>query len=158
MKKRYIILFFLILFGLFLNFIIKKFQEPVNNPVKNDLLLPKKEYPNKKDLISVNNLYSGDTISSPLIIKGKAVGNWFFEATAPVEIVNYNGDIIGNGYIQVDEGYDWMTTEMVPFTGTIAFNFDNFGMYKNGKIILKKSNPSGEVKFDDSLEININFK
>ena len=158
MKKRYIILFFLILFGLFLNFIIKKFQEPINNPVKNDLLLPKKEYPNKKDLISVNNLYSGDTISSPLIIKGKAVGNWFFEATAPIEIVNYKGDIIGNGYIQVDEGYDWMITEMVPFTGTIAFNFDNFGMYKNGKIILKKSNPSGEVKFDDSLEININFK
>ena len=157
MKKRYIILFFLILFGLFFSFIIKKFEKPVINK-NNDELLVKKEYPIKKDLISINNVYRGDTISNPLIIKGKAVGNWFFEATAPVEIVNYNGDIIGNGYIQVDEGYDWMTTEMVPFTGMIAFNFDNFGMYKNGKIILKKSNPSGEVKFDDSLEININFK
>ena len=95
--------------------------------------------------------------ASPVVIKGKAKGNWFFEATAPVSIVNWDGLIIGEGYIKVDDGYDWMTTDMVPFTGTITYDATQLGAYTYGWIILKKDNPSGEAQFDDSLEFKIVF-
>lgn len=90
-------------------------------------------------------------------IKGTAVGNWFFEASAPVNIVNWDGLIIGEGYVTVDEGYDWMTTEMVPFTGTVSYDASQIGAYSYGWIIMQKNNPSGESKFDDSLEFKIVF-
>jgi hypothetical protein len=50
-----------------------------------------------------------------------------------------------------------MTTEFMPFTGTIAYDKTKLGAYKYGSIILKKNNASGEPQFDDSLEFKILF-
>jgi hypothetical protein len=91
------------------------------------------------------------------VIKGKVRGNWLFEATAPVVVVNWDGLIIGEGYIKTDEGYDWMTTDFVPFTGSISYDKTKLGTYNYGSIILKKNNASGEPQFDDSLEFKILF-
>ena len=112
----------------------------------------------KEGKIVVSSPLPNSTLSvSPVIIKGKAVGNWFFEASAPVDIVNWDGLIIGQGFVKVDAGYDWMTTAMVPFTGTISYDASQLGPYKYGWIIMKKDNPSGESQFDDSLEFKILF-
>ncbi len=112
----------------------------------------------KPGIITVNSPLPNSTITtSPFVIKGKAKGNWFFEASAPVSVVNWDGLIIGQGYIKVDDGFDWMTTDMVPFTGTISYDSSQLGAYKYGWIILKKDNPSGEPQFDDSLEFKILF-
>jgi hypothetical protein len=115
--------------------------------------------PAEKDgVITVTSPLPNSTLTaSPFVIKGKAKGNWFFEASAPVSVVNWDGLIIGQGYIKVDDGFDWMTTDMVPFTGTISYDASQLGTYKYGWIILKKDNPSGEAQFDDSLEFKILF-
>jgi hypothetical protein len=69
--------------------------------------------------------------------------------------VNWDGLIIGQG-IATAEG-DWMTEEYVPFTATITYDASQIGPYTRGSLILKKDNPSGESKFYDALEYQINF-
>jgi hypothetical protein len=104
--------------------------------------------------IFVDTPKDGNVISSPLTIKGMAPGSWFFEASAPVVVTNWDGLIIGESYITAKG--DWMTTDYVPFEGTIEFTNTEYGDY--GFLILKKDNPSGEPQFDDAVEYKIMFK
>ncbi|MFA7252503.1 MAG: Gmad2 immunoglobulin-like domain-containing protein [Candidatus Paceibacterota bacterium] len=92
-------------------------------------------------------------IASPLIIKGEARGNWFFEASFPVFLTDWDGLIIAQGIAQA-EG-EWMTTEFVPFTATLNFAKPGYG--STGSLILKKDNPSGLPEHDDALEITVRF-
>ncbi len=48
-----------------------------------------------------------------------------------------------------------MTTDFVEFEGIIQFKGHLSG--QRGTLILKKNNPTGLDKFDDALEIPINF-
>ncbi len=93
-------------------------------------------------------------VSSPLTISGKAPGNWFFEASAPVSITDKDGLVIGQSYISAKG--DWMTTEYVSFEGNIEFNANESDEY--GFLVLKKDNPSGEPQFDDEVQYKIMFK
>lgn len=93
-------------------------------------------------------------IDSPLLITGEARGTWFFEATAPVVIVNWDGLIIGEGYIQTTD--NWMTEEFVPFEGTIEFDRPDYG--DTGAVILHNANPSDLPEYDRAVEIPIRFK
>lgn len=161
MSKITTILILVLVIGLFVWAMVRDSKQPVS-PLSQDTpvnqVQDQKTPAQKGDMIVVTSPLPEATISvSPLTIKGRARGNWFFEATAPVNIVNWDGLIIGEGYIQVDEGNDWMTTEYVPFTGTITYDASQLGPYKYGWIILKKHNASGEPQFDDALEFKINF-
>lgn len=95
---------------------------------------------------------------SPLKISGRAPGSWFFEASAPVTITDWDGLIIAEGYVTA-EG-DWMTTNYVPFSGTVEFTkpLCEADYCKRGSFILRKDNPSGESKFDDAIEFMFEFK
>lgn len=160
MKKLYPILIIVLVIGLLVWVIVRDGKQKASPlPVENPTQEPTAQTPAQKgDMIIVNSPLPESTISaSPLVVKGRARGNWFFEATAPVDIVNWDGLIIGQGYIQVDSGTDWMTTEYVPFTGTITYDASQLGPYKYGWIILKKHNASGEPQFDDALEFKIFF-
>ncbi|MDQ3008738.1 MAG: Gmad2 immunoglobulin-like domain-containing protein [bacterium] len=96
---------------------------------------------------------NGETISSPLRITGQARGNWFFEATFPVVLTNWNGLIIAEGYAEAQG--EWMTEELVPFVATLEFVTPDYG--ERGSLILQKANPSGLPENDDALEITIEF-
>lgn len=100
------------------------------------------------------NIEAGDTINAPLTMTGEAIGSWFFEATAPVTVVDWNGLIIGEGYIEATA--PWMTENLVPFTGIITFTA-NTTVSNAGAIILKNANASGLPQFDKYVEIPINF-
>lgn len=106
------------------------------------------------DKIHVFSPQTDNQIISPLVIKGEARGNWYFEASFPVVLTNWDGVIIAQGIAQA-EG-DWMTTNFVPFTATLNFTKPSYG--ENGFLILKKDNPSGLPQNDDSLEIPVRFK
>ena len=110
----------------------------------------------KDDLIVLESPLPGAAIASPLIVKGRARGNWFFEGSFPVTLVNWDGLIIAEGYATA-EG-EWMTTEYVPFTGTVTFTKPDTRVSDRGWIILKKDNPSGEPQFDDALEVEIRYQ
>ncbi len=93
-------------------------------------------------------------VGSPMEITGRAPGNWFFEASAPVTLTNWDGLIIAESYIQA-EG-EWMMTDYVPFKGTITFTEGN--LYNRGFLIFRKDNASGLPEHDDSTEVMIKIK
>jgi hypothetical protein len=109
------------------------------------------------DLIVVNYPTEGSTISSPITVTGRARGYWFFEASAPVYVVDWDGRIIGQSIVTA-EG-DWMTESFVPFKGTITFTTPtNVGEFSNkGAVIFKNDNPSGDPARDKAVEIPIFF-
>lgn len=113
----------------------------------------------KADLIKVVNPAPMSVVQSPLEISGQARGNWFFEASAPVALVDWDGKVLAQGTIKAQS--DWMTTEFVPFTAELTFTSPykagDQDTMKHGALIFKKDNPSGEPKNDDSLEIPIQF-
>ena len=97
-------------------------------------------------------------IVSPLTVTGEAPGFWFFEATFPLVVVNWDGLIIGEGYAQAQD--EWMTQELVPFVGTIEF-YEPLAQEGRqaivGGLILQRANPSGLAKNDDVVEFQIRF-
>lgn len=106
------------------------------------------------DLIRVSSPRPNQVISSPLVIEGEARGSWFFEASFPVVVTDWDGLIIAQG-VATAKG-DWMTTDFVPFTATLTFKNPTYK--NNGSLILKKDNPSGLPQNDNALEIPIIFK
>ena len=116
---------------------------------------PEVPTPVADDLIVIDTPTPNERISSPITISGKARGTWFFEASFPIVIVNWDGLIIGEGIATAQS--DWMTTEFVPFTATITYTLDPATPYDRGAIILKKDNPSGLPEHDDAREIPIFF-
>ncbi len=110
----------------------------------------------KRDLIVLESPPRDSVISSPVTITGKARGYWYFEASFPITIVNWDGLIIGEGIARAQS--DWMTEDFVPFVATVTFHIPPDTPYHRGAIILKKDNPSGLPQNDDALEVPVLFK
>jgi hypothetical protein len=107
------------------------------------------------DIIVLDSPQSKDVITTPLQLSGQARGNWFFEASFPVTLTNWDGLIIAQGAATADG--DWMTTDFVPFEATLNFTVDKNVYSNRGSLILKKDNPSGLPKNDDAIEIPVTF-
>lgn len=109
----------------------------------------------KSDLIRLDTPRPNQTIQSPLVIKGEARGYWFFEASFPVVLTDWDGLIIAQGIATTQN--DWMTEEFVPFEAALTFTLDPNVYSNRGTLILRKDNPSGLPEHDDALEIPIVF-
>ncbi len=105
------------------------------------------------DLVEMESPRVGDKLKSPIKISGRAPGNWFFEAVAPAVLVDWDGRIIGQSYITA-EG-DWMTTDLVNFSGEIEYTLPANIYSKKGALILRRNNPSDLPENDAALEIPI---
>jgi hypothetical protein len=108
----------------------------------------------KDDLIESHLPNPGSVITSPLFVTGRARGNWFFEASFPLILVDWDGRIIAQSHATA-EG-EWMTSDYVPFRGTLTFQKPAYG--ERGTLILKKDNPSGLPEFDNALEVPVFFE
>jgi len=109
----------------------------------------------KTDLIRLDWPRPNQAIQSPLTITGQARGNWFFEASFPVVVTDWDGKIIGQSIAQAKG--DWMTSEFVPFEAKLTFTLDKNVYSNKGALILRKDNPSGLSEHDDALEIPVVF-
>lgn len=127
-------------------------SETSRNPV---LPVPTSNQPDKTDLIRVSYPLPNQIVSSPLVIEGVARGSWFFEATFPVVLTNWDGLIIAEGVARAES--DWMTSNFVPFKAKLDFTIDKKSYSDKGTLILRKDNPSGLAKNNDSLEIPVIF-
>lgn len=105
-----------------------------------------------KDLIEVTSPLSGK-VSSPVVVTGRARGNWYFEASFPVQVLDQDGTVLGTGIAQAQG--EWMTTEFVPFRGEIIFTKPKS---KSGFLVFRKDNPSGLSEYDDSLNVPVTFE
>ncbi|MDO8603918.1 MAG: Gmad2 immunoglobulin-like domain-containing protein [bacterium] len=110
----------------------------------------------KANLIRISSPRPNEAITSPLVVRGEARGNWFFEASFPVVLTNWDGLIVAQGIAQAKG--EWMTTDFVPFEATLTFVVDKNVYSTRGALILKKDNPSGLPEHDDALEIPIVFQ
>lgn len=113
----------------------------------------------KSSLIRVFNPLPNQVIRSPFTVTGEARGTWYFEATFPVVLVNWDGLIIAETFATAQG--EWMTEEFVPFTSELSFE-SPYGLgdpdfMQRGTLILQKSNPSGLPEHDDAIEIPIRF-
>jgi hypothetical protein len=108
----------------------------------------------KKDII-LDYPIAEQTVTSPLKLSGRARGSWFFEASFPVILTNWDGLIIASGTATTKS--DWMTEKLVPFEATLEFKNDS-PVSNRASLILKKDNPSGLPENDDALEITVFLK
>jgi hypothetical protein len=105
--------------------------------------------------IRITSPRSGQVVSSPLTVTGEARGNWFFEASAPVYVVNANGKKIAEGVINAQG--DWMTTNFVPFKGTLTWSASSTGTSTKGSLIFMNDNPSGNPTLQKSVAVPVVF-
>lgn len=89
-------------------------------------------------------------INSPLAVEGRARGTWFFEASFPIELIDNQGKILGQSYVQAQS--DWMTENFVAFKGEI--NYQAVAT-TTGKLVLKNDNPSGLPQYDKRIEMPV---
>lgn len=105
-----------------------------------------------EDFIHVAAPAAGSLVRSPLTVSGQARGNWFFEASFPVKLLDGNHQIVASGTAQAQG--DWMTNEFVPFTASLNFVAP---FTPTGMLVLEKDNPSGLTDNAASLSIPIRF-
>lgn len=126
---------------------------PAASQVPSDVMA---QIASKSELILVRSPKPLSVISDPAIISGMARGQWYFEGSFPITVTDWNGLIIGEGFVTAQG--EWMTTEFVPFAGEITFTVPPETQYQRGTIIFQKNNPTGLPEFDDALEIPVNFE
>lgn len=116
--------------------------------------ISQKEFSNEiPDTVVIESPRPNETISSPIIITGKARGFWFFEANFPVELKDTNGRLLGRAVAEANG--EWMTTDFVSFSAELKFdNPETSG----GCLILKKQNASGLPRHERSLTIPVKFE
>jgi hypothetical protein len=105
-----------------------------------------------RDFIKVVNPTPNQLIQSPLIIEGEARGNWFFEASFPVKLLDENNEVLGTTIATALT--DWMTTDFVPFRAEIEFETP---IIEKGKLVLEKDNPSGLPENSAEFIVPVNF-
>jgi hypothetical protein len=93
-------------------------------------------------------------ISSPLKVRGRARGTWFFEGDFPLVLKDHKGRVIAQGFVTARG--EWMTKEFVPFEGTLTFEKPAAG--GRGILVFKKDNPSDRPELDDSVELPVYFE
>jgi len=103
------------------------------------------------DDVLVTHPRPDSTIESPLMVKGKAKGTWYFEASFPVELIDADGNVLVT--VPAEAQSDWMTTDFVDFEATLSFKT----RATTGFLIFRKDNPSGLPQFDDEVRIPIRF-
>lgn len=100
--------------------------------------------------IIVDSPRPDQTIASPLTVRGKARGGWFFEASFPVELVDSQNNRLGQSFVQAQS--DWMTADFVSFLGQLNYEA---AATTSGRLILSKDNPSGLPQFDKSFIVPV---
>jgi hypothetical protein len=112
------------------------------------------------DMIRVEQPQPGDTVTSPLEVRGEARGSWFFEASFPLAIMAANmqpaqqRSWLGTAVATALD--DWMTTDFVPFEATLEFTAPGPDVI-DGYLVLDRDNPSGLPEHDAQLVIPVRF-
>ena len=91
-------------------------------------------------------------VLNDFIVKGRARGTWYFEASFPVKILDADGNLVVQSYATAQG--DWMTEDFVPFEAHLVFNNPQS---ETGFLVLEKDNPSGLPENEAEIRIPITF-
>lgn len=102
------------------------------------------------DMIEVELPFPGAVTGKEFSVIGKARGNWFFEASFPIDLLDKDGNILVQTYASAQS--EWMTTDFVSFKGEVKAPIDYIGP---ATLVLKKDNPSDMHELDASISFPI---
>lgn len=105
------------------------------------------------DRIVIDLPYPGAVTGKEFKVTGKARGNWFFEASFPIEVKDQSGKTIATG-IATANG-EWMTEDFVPFTADIQAPASFTGP---ATLVLHRDNASGLPEHDASASFPITIE
>lgn len=101
------------------------------------------------NVIVITSPTAGSPTPSTFVVRGKARGTWYFEASFPLEVVDGDGKTLVQMPVQALG--DWMTQDFVPFAATVTVP-----TYSGpAQLILKNDNPSGLPENEKSITIPI---
>lgn len=112
--------------------------------IKNDI---------EENPVVVPELESDVPVRAPLVVSGRALGTWFFEATFPVKLYDSAGNLLAQA--QATALDNWMTTGYVQFTVSLDFTVPGAD---GGYVVFEKSNPSGLPENAGLVQIPVRFK
>lgn len=116
-----------------------------------DRLTPEAAWRNAdEDMIVVDLLTADRVVSNPFTVSGKARGNWYFEASFPIQVVDQTGAVLVTMPVQAQG--EWMTSEFVPFSAEVKLPDDFHGP---ATLVLHNDNASGLPEHDRSVSIPI---
>lgn len=122
-------------------------KTPDGRTYAEELPAPEPTYVNASaDMIRVTNPTPGAVTGKSFTVTGEARGNWYFEASFPIEVRDSSGNLLTTVVAQADG--EWMTTEFVPFTAEVTVDESFIG---EAVLTLKKDNPSGLPENDASM-------
>ncbi|OGG52630.1 hypothetical protein A3C20_00040 [Candidatus Kaiserbacteria bacterium RIFCSPHIGHO2_02_FULL_55_25] len=102
--------------------------------------------------VVVTSPLRGQAVSQTFPVFGEAPGNWYFEASFPIEVRDADNNKVGQGIAQAQG--EWMTSEQVPFVAAVSV-----GTYSGlATLVLVRDNPSDMRQYDDSLNIPITIQ
>lgn len=104
------------------------------------------------DLIHVTVPLANVLVQSPLTVSGEARGNWYFEGSFPVKILDANGEVLGQVPAQAQG--EWTTGDFVPFKATLQFTSPTT---ETGTVVFQRDNPSGLPANDASVSVPVYF-
>lgn len=107
------------------------------------------------DLIQVELPFPGAVVGKDFNVIGKARGNWFFEASFPIEVLDKDGKTLVIGIAQPQNGEDWMTTNFVNFKSDIKVPQTYIGP---ATLVLRKDNASGLPEHNASMSFPITIE
>lgn len=114
-----------------------------------------KEIKKKKaaeDMISIQKPAPNMDIRSPLKIKGKAKGYWYFEGSFSIKLYDAYDNLLADTVAHA-EG-DWTTDNFVPFEATIKFDAPDD---ERGELVFERANPSGLPQKEQSYSQPVIF-
>ncbi|MBI5470364.1 hypothetical protein HY968_03565 [Candidatus Kaiserbacteria bacterium] len=156
MIKNLIIALLVIVIGVFVFMLMQKSvpAEPIPVPLATSTATTTPAPVPLSVKVSVTFPKKDQLVQKKFTVIGKAPGNWFFEASAPVMVKDKDGSKIAQTTAQVSPpaGGDWMTTDLVDFTAAVNISSGYSGP---ATLVLLKDNPSGLPENDDSVEIPI---
>ncbi|MEM7022274.1 MAG: Gmad2 immunoglobulin-like domain-containing protein [Pseudomonadota bacterium] len=102
------------------------------------------------DRIVVDSPLPGTAASSPLTIRGRARGNWYFEGDFPIVLRGPSDQVLARSFASALG--PWMVDGFVPFEGSLDFEP---GHDDTGVLVLEKDNPSEDRSLDARLEVPV---
>lgn len=103
--------------------------------------------------IRVRNVSDNQVIESPFVVRGEARGNWYFEATFPITLLDANGKKLAETYATAQG--EWMTESFVPF---ISEPLTFTSATATGTLVINNANASGLPENSKELRIPVRFE
>ncbi len=154
MKKEITITILALILLLIIAIIFDWGRKDISFEANKAILFGTSTFSNNDMPIVINNIKDNQKVSSPIKITGKARGNWFFEASFPIKLIDVDENVLGTAIATADG--DWMTTDFVNFTAELEYN--KATSTDRALLILSNDNPSGKPELDKAVYIPVILK